>query len=149
MYDSRVVIVHQKRTKLKCRAYKTHSADEIATYKLLKNSLQTDLLLKKLVKQSKSDPHLSSQLRNSINNVIGRRKTCDSGISKAVSPDSLYDFFCNDAVSELLTSLKVHLHHHLLSLSNFPQFPLILFIVFFNTLMFTNPQDLMVSQHIS
>ena len=52
------------------------------------------------MKQSKSDPRLSSQLWNSVNVIIGRQKTRDSGISSTVSPDSLTEFFCNVAVSE-------------------------------------------------
>jgi len=96
----------KEKNKAKRRASKTHSTDDIAAHKLLKNKLKTAIheaklhCFKMLVKQSKSDPHLSSQLWSSVNDIIGLRQTCDSGVSSIISPDSLNEFFCNVAVFE-------------------------------------------------
>ena len=89
----------------KRRAAKTNDAADIVLYRKLKNKLKTSIheaklhYLTVLLKKSKSNPHLSSCLWNSVNNIIGRSKPYQNGISSNISLESVNEFFCNVAVS--------------------------------------------------
>ena len=87
------------------RAAKTKDTADIVLYRKLKNKLKTSIheaklhYLTVLLKKSKSNPHLSSSLWNSVNNIIGRSKPYQNGIGSNVSLESVNEFFCDVAVS--------------------------------------------------
>ena len=87
------------------RVAKTKDAADIVLYRKFKNKLKTSIheaklhYLTVLLKKSKSNPHLSSSLWNSVNNIIGRSKPYQNGIGSNVSLESVNEFFCDVAVS--------------------------------------------------
>ena len=87
------------KNKAKWFAFKTRDPHDIAAYKSLKNKSKPSIheaklsYVKLLIQESKHNPNLSSQLWNSVNDIIGRSKSCDSVISA-------YNFFCNVAITD-------------------------------------------------
>ena len=96
----------KEKNKAKRHAVRTRDPHDLAAYKQLKNRLKVSVheaklsYLRLLVKQPKQNPHLSGQLWRSVNDIIGKPKPHDSGISANVFPDSVDDFFCNVAVND-------------------------------------------------
>ena len=78
------------KNKAKQFALKTKGPHDIAVYKSLKNKLKMSIheaklgYVKLLVQESKRNPNQSSQLWNSVNDIIGRSKSRDSVISDTV-----------------------------------------------------------------
>ena len=89
----------KEKDKAKLRAVRTGDPHDLTAYKQLKNRLKGSVheaklsYLKLLVRQSKCNPHVAGQLWRSVNDIIGKSKPHDSGISANVSADSLNDFF--------------------------------------------------------
>jgi len=100
-----LLLAIKEKHKAKQKAVGTRDPHDLATYKRLKNRLKVSVheaklsYLKFLVTQSKRNPHLSSQLWKNVNDIIGRSKLHDFGLSTNVSPDSVNEFLCNVAVT--------------------------------------------------
>ena len=101
-----LLLAIKEKHKAKRKAVGTGDPHDLAAYRWLKNRLKISVheaklsYLKSLATQSKRNPHLSSQLWRNVNNIIGRSKSYDSGLSTNFSPDSVNEFFCNVAVTD-------------------------------------------------
>ena len=138
--------------KAKWRAAKTNSTHDLAVYKCLNNKLKISIheaklhYLRSLVKQSKCNP---SQLWRSVNDIIGRSTSYDSGITSNISVDALNFFAMLQFLlpTKLLITLRLHLHPILIH-SSLHLFLFILSSICFSILMFGNPQALMAFPHV-
>ena len=99
-----ILSVIKLKKKAKRLADSTHSTDDIASYKRLKNQLKIYVreaklsYLQMLLHQAKKDPQPSVQLWSGINNVIGCCKSQNGGISNSLSLE-INNFSRNIAIS--------------------------------------------------
>ena len=106
----------KEKDKAKRRAAKTKDTADIVLYRKFKNKLKTSIheaklyYLTVLLKKSKSNPHLSSSLWNSMNNIIGWSKPYQNGIGSNVSLESVNEFFVK---SPLIIGQLINMYHQL------------------------------------